>query len=149
MLDPVTFPCYHSCCQRCLKRGFKAEDTKCWSCRTDLDAKYVEGIRPPLQSFVKSIKKNEDFKKIVKYLACHWIAVCHENSVKSSNYCLHMHCKCKRNRRDFIEKFRQIKVRHKASFKTSIFRQLFVSKLTLTSQISFSLIFHVIEHKKG
>ena len=42
MLDPVTFPCYHSCCKSCLKRGFKAEDTKYWSCRTDLDAKYVE-----------------------------------------------------------------------------------------------------------
>ena len=58
MLDPVTFPCCHSMCKKCLKRGFKSGNGKCqcWSCRAELKAENVEEYA------------NEDLKNCLKFL---------------------------------------------------------------------------------
>lgn len=52
---PVTTPCGHSICKKCLERSFKAEVFNCPTCRKELGESYVISINTSLQKALQAL----------------------------------------------------------------------------------------------
>ena len=55
VLDPVTTPCGHNMCQKCLKRSFAAEVFTCPNCRFELGKKFELNINSNLKTVLLTI----------------------------------------------------------------------------------------------
>ena len=56
-LEPLTLPCAHNCCKKCMKQAFKNNYRECWTCRSKLDEE------AEVNDFV-----NKDLKGIMNFL---------------------------------------------------------------------------------